>query len=128
MAAPRYRSISAIGNRVTIVAHAGTSGGTAPAARLEGEARLDVRQPDVIRTPATPVAVDRGPVRTVIIAAIDQKSPAKPEMSALDDTDLEKVTGGDNAVVLEHEPEASQKTVYKGFIEIASWSFGMTPH
>lgn len=35
---------------------------------------------------------------------LEQKSPAKPEIGALDDNDLEKVTGGDNAVVLQHEP------------------------
>ena len=32
---------------------------------------------------------------------LEQKSPAKPEISALDDNDLQKVTGGD--VVLQHE-------------------------
>jgi hypothetical protein len=32
---------------------------------------------------------------------LEQKSPAKPEINALDDNDLAKVTGGD--VVLRHE-------------------------
>ena len=32
---------------------------------------------------------------------LEQKFPAKPEISALDDNDLQKVTGGD--VVLQHE-------------------------
>ena len=52
---------------------------------------------------------------------LEQKSPAKPEISALDDTDLEKVTGGDSAVVLQHEPVTGQK---KG-IEITEYSFGV---
>jgi hypothetical protein len=35
---------------------------------------------------------------------LQQKSPVKTEaVSALDDKDLERVTGGDKAVVLQHE-------------------------
>jgi hypothetical protein len=46
---------------------------------------------------------------------LEQKSPAKTEIGALDDTDLEKVTGGDNTVVLQHEPVTGQyKTVGLG--------------
>jgi hypothetical protein len=46
---------------------------------------------------------------------LEQKSPAKSEVSALDDRDLEKVTGGDNTVVLQHEPVTGQyKTVGLG--------------
>jgi hypothetical protein len=46
---------------------------------------------------------------------LEQKSPAKTEIDALDDTDLEKVTGGDNTVVLQHEPVTGQyKTVGLG--------------
>jgi hypothetical protein len=45
-----------------------------------------------------------------------QKSPAKPEISApLDENDLDKVTGGDNTAVLQHECVADQyKTVGLG--------------
>ena len=47
---------------------------------------------------------------------LEQKSPAKTEIGVLDDNDLEKVTGGDNAVVLQHEPVTGQqyKTVGLG--------------
>jgi hypothetical protein len=54
---------------------------------------------------------------------LEQKSPAKNEIGALDDTDLEKVTGGDAAVVLQHEPVTGQKTVSKGIFEIKDYSF-----
>ena len=55
---------------------------------------------------------------------LEQKSPATTEISgALDDTDLEKVTGGDAAVVLQHEPVTGQKTVSKGIFEIKELFF-----
>jgi hypothetical protein len=48
--------------------------GAAPAARLAGKSRLKIRQAEVIRPS---VAADRGPMRAVIIAAIDQQ-PTNP--------------------------------------------------
>jgi hypothetical protein len=41
------------------------------AAGLTGEARLDVGQPNIIWPPITP---DRGPMRAVIVAAINQQA------------------------------------------------------
>ena len=43
----------------------------APAASLAGKSRLKIRKPDVIRPS---IAADRGPMRAMIIGAVDQEA------------------------------------------------------